>query len=101
MEGLSLKQLMAITAFKSSTQAGIALANAGGTHAEIVHQCVYDEVIGHQPCEAEDPALRNADRPKIARKARLIVVSWFRRWQSSHNRPYCHLLESRVEWRNQ
>lgn len=44
--------------FKSSTQAGIALANAGGTHAEIVHQCVYDEVIGHQPCEAEDPALR-------------------------------------------
>ena len=44
--------------FKSSTQAGIALADAGGTTACIVHQCAYDEVIGHEPCHAEDPSLR-------------------------------------------
>jgi hypothetical protein len=44
--------------FKSSTQAGIALADVGGTEAVIVHQCAYDEVIGHETCEAEDPALR-------------------------------------------
>jgi len=24
----------------------------------IVHQCAYDEVIGHEPCHAEDPSLR-------------------------------------------
>lgn len=44
--------------FKSSTQAGIALADVGGTEAVIVHQCAYDEVIGHETCKAEDPALR-------------------------------------------
>ena len=44
--------------FKSSTQAGVALADIGATYATIVHQCAYDEVIGHAPCEAEDPALR-------------------------------------------
>ena len=44
--------------FKSSTQAGIALAGVGGKEAVIVHQCAYDEVIGHDPCVREDPALR-------------------------------------------
>lgn len=44
--------------FKSSTQAGIALAKEGAVEAVIVHQCAYDEVIGHEPCLAEDPALR-------------------------------------------
>ena len=44
--------------FKSSTQAGMALADAGGTEAVIVHQCAYDEVIGHEPCRTEDPSLR-------------------------------------------
>ena len=44
--------------FKSSTQAGIALAGVGGKDAVIVHQCAYDEVIGHAPCVGEDPALR-------------------------------------------
>lgn len=44
--------------FKSSTQAGVALADIGATRATIVHQCAYDEVIGHAPCAAEDPALR-------------------------------------------
>ncbi len=44
--------------FKSSTQAGMALADVGGTDAFIVHQCAYDEVIGHEPCRAEDPSLR-------------------------------------------
>jgi len=44
--------------FKSSTQASIALADVGGTEAVIVHQCAYDEVIGHETCKAEDPALR-------------------------------------------
>ena len=44
--------------FKSSTQAGVALAGVGGTSACIVHQCAYDEVIGHEPCHAEDPSLR-------------------------------------------
>lgn len=43
--------------FKSSTQAGIALADVGGTEATIVHQCAYDEVIGHEKSKAEDPAL--------------------------------------------
>lgn len=43
--------------FKSSTQAGVALADAGGTAACIVHQCAYDEVIGHGLCHAEDPSL--------------------------------------------
>lgn len=44
--------------FKSSTQAGVALAEIGATQAVIVHQCAYDEVIGHEPCEAEDPSMR-------------------------------------------
>jgi len=44
--------------FKSSTQAGIALAGVGGKEAVIVHQCAYDEVIGHAPCSGENPALR-------------------------------------------
>ena len=44
--------------FKSSTQAGMALADVGGTDAVIVHQCTYDEVIGHEPCQTEDPSLR-------------------------------------------
>ena len=44
--------------FKSSTQAGMALADVGGTDAVIVHQCAYDEVIGHEPCQTEDPSLR-------------------------------------------
>lgn len=44
--------------FKSSTQAGMALADVGGTGAVIVHQCAYDEVIGHEPCRTEDPSLR-------------------------------------------
>ena len=44
--------------FKSSTQAGMALADAGGTKAVIVHQCVYDEVIGHEPCRTGNPSLR-------------------------------------------
>lgn len=44
--------------FKSSTQAGIALADVGGTEAVIVHQCAYDEVIGHETCKVEDPASR-------------------------------------------
>ena len=44
--------------FKSSTQAGIALAKVGATEAVIVHQCAYDEVIGHEPCVTEDPSLR-------------------------------------------
>jgi len=44
--------------FKSSTQAGIALAGIGGKDAIIVHQCAYNEVIGHDPCIDEDPALR-------------------------------------------
>lgn len=44
--------------FKSSTQAGVALANVGATEAVVVHQCAYDEVIGHEPCLAEDPTLR-------------------------------------------
>ena len=44
--------------FKSSTRAGMALADAGGTEAVIVHQCAYDEVIGHEPCRTEDPSLR-------------------------------------------
>jgi hypothetical protein len=44
--------------FKSSTQAGMALADVGGTDAVIVHQCAYDEVIGHEPCRTEDPSLR-------------------------------------------
>jgi uncharacterized protein YcsI (UPF0317 family) len=43
--------------FKSSTQAGL-LWRCGGTTACIVHQCAYDEVIGHEPCHAEDPSLR-------------------------------------------
>jgi hypothetical protein len=44
--------------FRSSTQAGVALADIGATDATIVHQCAYDEVIGHAPCETEDPSLR-------------------------------------------
>ena len=44
--------------FKSSTQAGMALADVGGTDAVIVHQCAYDEVIGHEPCQTDDPYLR-------------------------------------------
>lgn len=44
--------------FKSSTQAGFALAEVGGKEAVIVHQCAYDEVIGHDPSIREDPALR-------------------------------------------
>ncbi len=44
--------------FKSSTQAGMALADAGGTEAVIVHQCAYDEVIGHEPYLTEYPSLR-------------------------------------------
>ncbi|MEE2820408.1 MAG: DUF6482 family protein [Pseudomonadota bacterium] len=44
--------------FKSSTQAGMALADIGGTDAVIVHQCAYDEVIGQKPCQTEDPFLR-------------------------------------------
>ena len=44
--------------FKSSTQAGMALADVGGTDAVIVHQCAYDEVIGHKPCQTGDPSLR-------------------------------------------
>ena len=44
--------------FKSSTQAGIALAGVGGKEAVIVHQCAYDEVIGHAPSVGEDTALR-------------------------------------------
>ena len=46
--------------FKSSTQAGMALADVGGTDAVIVHQCAYDEVIGHEPCRTEDPSLRTS-----------------------------------------
>jgi len=45
-------------AFKSSTQAGIALAGAGGKEAVVVHQCAYDEVIGHDSCLEENLALR-------------------------------------------
>ena len=44
--------------FKSSTQAGIALAGAGGKEAVVVHQCAYDEVIGHDSCLEENLALR-------------------------------------------
>ena len=44
--------------FKSSTQAGMALADVGEADAVIVHQCAYDEVIGHEPCQTEDPSLR-------------------------------------------
>ena len=44
--------------FKSSTQAGVALAGVGGKEAIIVHQCAYDEVIGPIPCLGEDTALR-------------------------------------------
>ena len=44
--------------FKSSTQAGMALADVGGTDAVIVHQCAYDEVIGREPHQTEDPSLR-------------------------------------------
>ena len=43
--------------FKSDAS-GIELAAAGGKEAVIVHQCAYDEVIGHDPCLREDPALR-------------------------------------------
>lgn len=44
--------------FKSSTHAGITLADAGGTTACIVHKCAYDEVIGQEPCYTEDATLR-------------------------------------------
>lgn len=44
--------------FKSSTQAGIALAGVGAKEAVVVHQCAYDEVIGHDTCIGEDPTLR-------------------------------------------
>ena len=44
--------------FKSSTQAGIALAQVGASEAVVVHQCAYDEVIGHEPCLSDDPSLR-------------------------------------------
>ncbi len=44
--------------FKSSTEAGIALADAGGKHAWIIHQCAHDEVVGHEPCLSEESVLR-------------------------------------------
>ncbi|MGB0957029.1 MAG: DUF6482 family protein [Litorivicinus sp.] len=40
--------------FKSATAAGIYLAGLGFERAEVLHQCAYDEVIGHEPLAAED-----------------------------------------------
>lgn len=34
--------------FKSATAAGAFLAGLGFEKAEVVHQCAYDEVIGHE-----------------------------------------------------
>ncbi len=51
--------------FKSSTEAGVALADAGGKHAWIIHQCTHDEVIGHEPCLSEDPVLRTPMNLKL------------------------------------
>lgn len=56
--------------FKSSTAAGIALAGIGANEATIVHQCAYDEVIGHAPCLSGDPNLRTPmDLRALARLA--------------------------------
>lgn len=56
--------------FKSSTAAGIALAGIGAEAATIVHQCAYDEVIGHEPCVSDDPNLRTPmDLRALARLA--------------------------------
>ena len=35
--------------FKSATAAGAFLAGLGYEKAMVVHQCAYDEVIGHEP----------------------------------------------------
>lgn len=35
--------------FKSATAAGAFLAGLGFEKASVVHQCAYDEVIGHEP----------------------------------------------------
>lgn len=56
--------------YKSSTAAGVALAGIGATSAVIVHQCAYDEVIGHEPCQSDDPHLRTPmDLRALARLA--------------------------------
>ena len=35
--------------FRSATAAGTFLAGLGAEKAVVVHQCAYDEVIGHEP----------------------------------------------------
>ncbi|MGB0964994.1 MAG: DUF6482 family protein [Litorivicinus sp.] len=45
--------------FKSATAAGTHLAALGADKAVVVHQCAYDEVIGHEPIQGQ-PDLRTA-----------------------------------------
>ena len=40
--------------FKSATAAGTVLAAMGFESAQVVHQCAYDEVIGHEPLAPAD-----------------------------------------------
>ena len=44
--------------FKSATAAGAFLAEAGFDAAVVVHQCAYDEVIGHETVDPEDRYMR-------------------------------------------
>lgn len=39
--------------FKSATAAGTHLASLGAERAVVVHQCAYDEVIGHEPIQGQ------------------------------------------------
>ena len=56
--------------YKSSTAAWIALAAVCATSAVIVHQCAYDEVIGHEPCQSGYSHLRTPmDLRALARLA--------------------------------
>lgn len=44
--------------FKSATAAGSFLAGVGFDDATVVHQCAYDEVIGHEVMAPEDRYMR-------------------------------------------
>lgn len=44
--------------FKSATAAGSYLASIGFDDATVVHQCAYDEVIGHEAVSPEDRYMR-------------------------------------------
>lgn len=47
--------------FKSATAAGTHLASLGAEQATVVHQCAYDEVIGHEPIQGQGDLRTNME----------------------------------------